>query len=110
MKRVLVFVCLFCTTQFSYANGSSGWRGIKHIKAEGTMATLIYPDTAFLNPDNCGRSDFALINFTDPAKQDKVSIALAAFMGGKKINSWFAGCQDTPWGYSVPVMYNITIG
>ncbi|TRY33418.1 hypothetical protein [Aliiglaciecola sp. M165] len=86
MKRVFVFVCLFCITQFSYANGSSGWRGIKHIKAEGTMATLIYPDTAFLNPDNCGRSDFALIN------------------------SWFAGCQDTPWGYSVPVMYNIIIG
>lgn len=110
LSIAIITITLLLVTQVSYANGGSGWRTIKNVKVEGSIATFIHPDTPYLNPDNCGNTTMAMIKFTDPAKEDKMAIALAAFMGGKKISSWFTGCETAPWGYTVPVIYNITIG
>lgn len=109
MKKAILMLIIMCFAQQSFANGSSGTRGVKYIKVEDAFATFIYPDTPFLNPDNCGNTTMAMIKFSDPAKDDKVALTLAAYMGGKKISAWFTGCASTPWGYTVPVMYNITI-
>lgn len=108
--KTILILSLLLVTQFSFANGSSGWRTIKNVKVEGSIATFVHPDTPFKNPDNCGNTTMAMIKFNDPAKEDKVALVLSAFMGGKGVSSWFTGCADTPWGYTVPVMYNISIG
>ena len=110
MKKFILVLVLSIFALQAFANGSSGWRNLKNIKVEGTMGTFIIPDIPFSNPDDCGRTDIAIIKFSDPAKDDKVALALAAYMGGKKVNSWFAGCASSPWGDTVPVMYNIQIG
>ncbi len=92
------------------AAGNSGWRTIKQIKIESANFITIYPTVDFENPDECGKSNMAMIKFSDLSKDAKLSVALAAYMGGKRIQTYMAGCEPTPWSYTVPVVYNLVIG
>jgi len=104
---MLLIVAIPCLVS---AAGNSGWRNIKNVRIESASFIAIYPTSDFDNPDNCGKSTMAMIPFSDISKEAKLSVALAAYMGGKRVQTYMMGCESTPWGYTVPVVYNLVIG
>ena len=108
--KYIVLIILSVYAVNAHANGGSGYRNINNVKIEGENFIAIYPDTAWANPDDCGNSSLAIIPLSDKAYQAKLSIALSAFMGKKKLALWLTGCQQTPWGYTAPIVYTMTIG
>jgi len=113
MKKILnitSLILLFISSTTLWANGSSGWRTIKQVQIEGTSYIVIRPTTAWDNPDVCGTVDYAIIPMTDVASDKKLSVALSAYMSGKKLGLWFTGCVQTPWGVTAPIIYTLSVG
>jgi len=109
IKRIpLLLLCLSSTSL--YANGSSGWRTIKQVQIEGASYVVIHPTTAWDNPDSCGTGAYAIIPLTDNTSDKKLSVALTAYMSGKKLGLWFTGCKQTPWGVTAPIIYTLSVG
>lgn len=103
----LILLCIYSTSL--YANGSSGWRTIKKVQVEGDSYIVIHPSVAWENPDFCGTANYAVIPLIDNASDKKLSVALSAYMSGKKLGLWFTGCKKTPWGDTAPIIYTLTI-
>jgi hypothetical protein len=76
-------------------------------KAESLLISS--PTTAFNNPDGCGNSIYAILPSSDPSYKDQLAIALTAFTAGKQVSFWFVGCYSTPWGFTAPKVFSITI-
>ena len=110
MNKYIPLIVLLTLSFNTYANGDSGWRNIVRVKIEGKSFISVHSETPWANPDGCGQSNLAIIPMTDEAHHAKLSLALSAFMGGKKISLWLTGCQQTPWGYTAPVIYTMNIG
>jgi len=106
----IVFMFLTIYSCFLSAAGSSGLRNITNVAIEGSSFIHIRAATAWDNPDTCGNSDIAIIPASDLTYQAKLSMALSAYMGGKKVIFWFVNCQQTPWGYTAPVVYSMNVG
>jgi hypothetical protein len=110
LNKHLLIIALFVLSFNAFASGDSGWRNIINVKIEGKNFVAVYSDNPWLNPDSCGKSNLAIVPLTDEAYREKLSVALSAFMGGKRLALWLTGCQQSPWGYTVPVIYTMTIG
>jgi len=108
MKRIC-FVLMLLLCEHANAGGGSGFRNISSIKIEGSSFIMIHATSAWSNPDGCSKSDQAMVLMSDNARQEKLSLAISAYMSGKKIGFWLSGCSQTPWGYSVPNVYTMTV-
>lgn len=108
MKKY-IFIALLLCTNICLGAGNSGYQNIKSIKIEGEQFVAVYPAEAFLNPDNCEKSNIVIIQGSDTYLDKKLSLVLAAYMGGKKIQTYMTGCTSTPWGYTAPVVFNVVI-
>ena len=107
--RYMVLIILLVFYVNANANGGSGKRNVSNVKIEGASFIAVYSDTAWDNPDNCGNSNLAIILLSDKLYREKLSVALAAFIGQKKLNLWLTACQKTPWGYTAPIIHTMSI-
>ena len=95
--------------------GSGGPVLIKEITIEvgkGALITTMSPigDQGCIDSVNAGRSmQQVVITANDPLFQARYSMALAAFLAGKKVSFYFIGCQATNWGYETPIISLIAI-
>lgn len=110
MKRHLFLLLLVLFPLAGFANGDGGPRILKNVKIEGDQWILLIPSEPFANPDGCGRSDAAIIRFSDASRDAKLAMALSALAAKQKVQIYFTGCVDTHWGFSFPYAYSIVIG
>jgi len=65
---------------------------INTVRGDGMM---IYG--AFENPGSCDIANAVWVDRTHPEYQQLYSTALAAFMGGKKLDMFIHSCTSVPW-------------
>jgi hypothetical protein len=110
MKNYLLLLLLAAFPLAGNCNGDGGPRYLKNVKIEGDLWILLIPSEPFANPDGCGRSDAAIVRFSDASRDVKMSMALTAFAAKQKVQTYFVGCIDTHWGFSFPYVYSMVIG
>ena len=109
MRILNLFILLVFFISNVYADGTAGERELKKVRVVNGDIITIEAVEGFQNPDNCGSSSFAVIRQDDPGADRKLSLALSAFMGGKKVGAYFTGCVDTVWGHTAPLLYTIYV-
>lgn len=101
--RVAVVLALVVWSSYACAGGASGDRQLARVRViSGDLIVLDVSEQDFNNPDNCGSASLTVINQAEPGADRKLTLALAAFMAGKRVGMWFDGCSSTPWGYTAP--------
>ncbi len=102
MKKLLI-IFLFILPVVSYAEGS-GDHNILRIEV-GDNGFNLYSAGGDFGSAACTGGGSSTINYAISFKQTDfpnsyshiLSIALAAYMGGKRVSMWYAGCQVSPW-------------
>ena len=91
------------------ANGGSGEREIRAVGVESDQYISVSPTVAFNNPDGCTSTAVAFIVAGAQGYREKMSVALTAQATRPKVDMWFVGCTNSPFGGTVPVIWNITV-
>jgi hypothetical protein len=109
MTRFLVAMMSILLPAVTLAAGSSGPRGLRTVHIEAAWFVMVTGTTPFLNPDLCGSADGVLIRKEDAWYTDTLAAVMTAKAAGLPVQFWVSGCANTPWGYSMPVVYSVSI-
>jgi hypothetical protein len=97
MKSKLVCLLIAALPMAANAAGSSGTTTITSINVD-SWDQIASINGSWANPDGCGVSAFAIIQFSNAYYKDMLAMALTAFATGSTVNLYFSGCVSTPWG------------
>ena len=107
MRKIIVILFFLPLTAFA---GPSGKRQILQVEVTDVFFT-VYSAGAEFNKESCDVGNpiaFKRADFPD-GYDGMLSTALAAYMGGKEIEMWFVGCQQSPWSGTMPMPSSIVI-
>ena len=96
----------------AFAAGTSGVRAVANVDVTTTGRALITPGANWNNPDNCGRTDVAIVLENNPSVKTFQAVALTAIASGLSVQAFFNGCSDRPFGagaQSIPIIQNFSI-
>lgn len=89
------------------ADGSSGNTSIKTIVVEPSGTWLEVASTT--NPDNCGSTQRLKLVEASGVTDRMFAAALTSKSSHSPVSLWLSGCTTTPWGYTAPIVYSITL-
>ena len=105
-KLLLVFLALFANGSIAAPGGVSG--KISGITVKETGYLYINLQSPHSNPENCDRADQIVITHNHVAKQEILSVVLAAQMTNKSVSFWIVGCHDY-YGYTAPIAVTASV-
>jgi hypothetical protein len=113
MKLLTIFltaITLFLPT-YSFAGQGSGWGKIIELNINKHGRLMIRFSKKIVNPDNCQRGDFYIVEKSDSNAANRFySAILAAHAANKDVQFWISGCtKNKHWGYTRPTPYDIYI-
>jgi hypothetical protein len=107
MKRLLYLAALLTSfPALGLANGFSGVVGIKTVHIEGNGFAMVILTSPAANPDSCGNSSEAMVRDSDAWYQSTLSLLMEAYALNAGVQFYFTGCEQTPWGYSIPIIWS----
>jgi hypothetical protein len=89
------------------ADGSTGSVRIKAIIVEPSGTWLELASAS--NPDGCGSTQRLKLVEAANVTDRMYAAALASKMARSPVSLWLSGCTNTPWEYTAPIVYSITI-
>lgn len=89
------------------ADGGTGNLQIKTIIVEPSGTWLELSNAP--NPDNCGSVQRLKLIEAAGVTERMYAAALTAKTGHTPVNLWLSGCTTSPWGYTAPIVYSITL-
>ena len=110
LRTMLSAAALLLSQTVAMANGDSGFQQIAYVHVEGAYFVTVTSVAAFSNPDGCGNSTMVMLQSSAGGYSSIFASVLAAQAAGKAIEFWLTGCAATPWGYTVPVVYSVSVG
>ena len=106
-KRLLLSVLLTLALPVAtLANGFSGAVTVHRIHIEGNSFAYVEFNAAGANPDSCGTSGQAMVRNGDPYYTSTLAFLMEMYAIGGTMNFYYLGCQATPWGYTMPVIWS----
>jgi hypothetical protein len=110
MKKVLCLgVLLMSFPAASFAAGFSGVVSIKTVHIEGNNFAMVIFPSAGANPDSCGNSTEAMVEFSDTYYQSTLAVFTEAYVTGSAVQFYYVGCAATPWGYTIPHIWSVDL-
>lgn len=110
MKKILVVMLLAIVTPVLINAASSDIEKILKVEVTEDFFTIYSIDGDF-GKQECTTGNPIAFRVSDfPNSHDKMlSIALSAYVSGKKVSMWFSGCQNSPWSGTMPKPTSIVI-
>ena len=103
-----IFICFaMFTSGAALADGSTGGTYIKTIVVEPSGTWLEVANV--VNPDGCGSTQRLKLVEAAGVTDRMYAAALASKSARTPVSLWLSGCTNTPWGYTAPIVYSITI-
>jgi hypothetical protein len=94
----------------TYADGPTGARSLQTVQVLADQFVYVSSSSgAFSNPDVCGNSEGVIIRRTDVWFKEAVSALMLAKASNLRVQFWVTGCGWTPWGYTLPIVYSVTV-
>lgn len=111
LAKIVLTVSASVVVPVAFASGWSGTQYPATVDIEGGAEFIAYPPSGsnFNNPDACGQSNVVILESTDSGYQQELAALLAAQAEGAKVQFWLSGCVNSPWGYTVPHIYSISV-
>lgn len=109
ITTLLLLMIAIVLSQPVVAGESSGWGEITELNINKHGRVRIKFSKPIVNPDNCERTEFYIVESDDSvgAKQF-FSAILAAHTAGKQVSFWISGCTPGKhWGFTRPMAYDI---
>ncbi|WP_334186004.1 hypothetical protein [Novosphingobium sp.] len=105
-RWILTCVAMFASGAV-LADGSTGSIQIKTIVVEPSGTWLEVANV--VNPDSCGSTQRLKLVEAAGVTDRMYAAALASKSARTPVSLWLSGCTNTPWGYTAPIVYSITI-
>ena len=94
MKGVFL-VLMLCCSSMVYAGGWTATAAVEHVEIIRAQGFEI--KGSFGNPSECTVGDTIFVSVDHPQYDQLLSVALAAFMGGKKLRIYSHQCINYGW-------------
>lgn len=109
MKIVSLLIgIIFTSVSFNSLAGGGINGTISQINIKETGYVLITLTAAHNNPDSCETTDKVVFAHSHIAKQEMISVSLAAMTSGKSSNFWLSGCYEA-YGTTFPIAITAAI-
>jgi len=103
VKYIILLSILF--SSISFAGGWTGWAVPTRVDVEGVSGFMVYG--AFGNSGGCTVENQFYVQKGHPQYKEIYATALAAFMGGKKVQTYIHSCGAVGWYSLSPTAFNI---
>jgi len=110
VRKILVILFISIATPMLASAASSDVDNILKVEVSDAFFTIYSTDGDF-GKQGCTVGNPIAFKVSDfPNSHDQMlSIALSAYVSGKKVSMWFSGCHDSPWSGTMPKATSIVI-
>jgi hypothetical protein len=109
---LIAILVIAAGTTTAWAAGSAGTRAIKKVTHTNAQRVLISADSAWENPDVCGRSNQVVLVAgrlsSEAVYREMLAMILSAHVAGRSVNLRVDGCIDVD-GEGYPVVKEVTV-
>jgi hypothetical protein len=105
--KIIILSLALSHGSLALADGSTGNTNIKNIVVEPSGTWLEVSST--VNPDNCGSTQRLKLVEASGVTDRMFAAALTSKSAHTPVSLWLSGCTATPWGYTAPVVYSMTL-